>query len=641
MGAIKNSSQFSLLESHHSDSSTAIPVKLITATVCFEKKEQAWFVTSKVPTDLTIQVGDITFYAHKHPLTSRSGYFNRIDLEKPLKFGNDVKLNNFPGGSETFENVLKFCYGLPVDLTPTNVAPLRCASEFLEMTEEFEDGNLISKAEAFLTFIVLSSLKNSITVLKSCESLSPWAENLQIIRRCCDTIAWQACRDNLANGEFTDDERWWFGEVSTLRIDHFVRIITTTRAKGAKPEVIGACIMHYAEKWLCGMGLGLEDHSQGSGKHELQLCILSGKRQERSPGYNKEQRVLIESLISILPQEKEAVSCKFLLQMLKMATVYSATPALVSELEKKIGMVLEDANANDLLIPKYRGGDEEKHSHPPSGECTMHDIDSVQRIVEYFLMHEQQRHQQNTENSPVGKLLDNYLAEVARDPNLTISKFQVLAEALPPSARSCDDGLYRAIDTYLKTHPSITEHDRWRLCKLMDCAKLSLDACMHAAQNDRLPLRTIIQVLFSEQLKVREAIQKKEPVPNEITEQESRWTSAEKKIETTKAELEMVKTMLQEMQKDYYELQQEWEKLNIKQKSVSSWSNGWKKLKNSTFFHGKMDYNVTGESHPNWFQSKPSKKAIYLLKVSNTIYPMQKQTQRRVIYNSSVSSSQL
>lgn len=30
----------------------------------------------------------------------------------------------------------------------------------------------------------------------------------------------------------------------------------------------------------------------------------------------------------------------------------------------------------------------------------------------------------------------------------------------------------------------------------MDYEKLSLDACMHAAQNDRLPLRIVIQVKF-------------------------------------------------------------------------------------------------------------------------------------------------
>lgn len=50
----------------------------------------------------------------------------------------------------------------------------------------------------------------------------------------------------------------------------------------------------------------------------------------------------------------------------------------------------------------------------------------------------------------VAKLIDSYLAEIARDGNLTFSKFQALAEALPDFSRTTDDGLYRAIDTFLK-----------------------------------------------------------------------------------------------------------------------------------------------------------------------------------------------
>ena len=81
----------------------------------------------------------------------------------------------------------------------------------------------------------------------------------------------------------------------------------------------------------------------------------------------------------------------------------------------------------------------------------MHNIDAVQRIVEYFLIYEQQLpHQHKSGKLNVSKLLDNYLAEIARDPNLSITKFHVLAEALPENARNCHDGLYRAIDTYLK-----------------------------------------------------------------------------------------------------------------------------------------------------------------------------------------------
>ncbi|KAF9615361.1 hypothetical protein IFM89_023012 [Coptis chinensis] len=95
------------------------------------------------------------------PLISRSEYLSQLNRRSHSSDnGYDFKLDNFPRGVETFETVLKFCYGLPVDLTPTNIATLRCAAEFLQMTEEYEESNLIAKTEAFLTFIVLSSIKN-------------------------------------------------------------------------------------------------------------------------------------------------------------------------------------------------------------------------------------------------------------------------------------------------------------------------------------------------------------------------------------------------------------------------------------------------------------------------------------------------
>jgi hypothetical protein len=40
----------------------------------------------------------------------------------------------------------------------------------------------------------------------------------------------------------------------------------------------------------------------------------------------------------------------------------------------------------------------------------------------------------------------------------------------------------------------------------MSCQKLSLEASTHAAQNERLPLRVIVQVLFFEQLRLRTSV---------------------------------------------------------------------------------------------------------------------------------------
>lgn len=293
----------------------------------------------------------------QYPLISKCDYFSRIELHPP-KSGEccELKLDNFPGGAETFETILKFCYGLPISLNVSNVAALRCASEFLEMTEALEEGNLISKTEAFFTFVVLSSWGDSITVLKSCETLYPWTENLQIVRRCCDAIAWKVCRETSTIGGMLNGEKWWFNDVSTLRIDYFTRIITGLKAKGMKPENIGSCIIQYEENWLPS----IDSESNSYGKSEMQWKIMSGRKREGEIEPTKEQRLIVESLVSLLPPEKEAVPCKFLLKMLKMALLYSASPAIVSELEKRAGLVLESADVNDLLIPSYAAGDQGK-----------------------------------------------------------------------------------------------------------------------------------------------------------------------------------------------------------------------------------------------------------------------------------------
>lgn len=291
-------------------------------------------------------------------MVAKCGYIAQLEFQPSFSnFGYDLKLENFPGGSETFEIILKFCYGLPVDLSPNNIALLRCASEFLEMTEELEAGNLISKTEAFLTLVVLSSWKDTITVLKSCETLSPWAENLQIVRRCCDSIAWKASRENIS-GDADCNEQWWFREVATFRIDHFMRVISAIKAKSTRPEFIGKCIMHYAERWLPGMDMEFEGlRGYGIGRNDLQFSIMSSRNEEGGFRHGKEQKAIIENLLSVLPPQPEALPCKVLLQMLKMAMVYSASPALISELEKRVGMILEDATVNDLLIPSYNSAD--------------------------------------------------------------------------------------------------------------------------------------------------------------------------------------------------------------------------------------------------------------------------------------------
>ncbi|KZV50740.1 hypothetical protein F511_25053 [Dorcoceras hygrometricum] len=581
----------------------------------FEKREQSWFAMSQIPTDLSILVQDITFHVHQFPLVSRCAYFSRMELRPSNNSGlcYDMKLENFPGGSETFETVLKFCYSLPINLNPNNVATLRCAAEYLEMTEALEDGNLIAKTEAFFTFVVLSSWRDSITVLKSCETLSPWAENLQIVRRCCDSIAWKISRETTsATEEVVNEQEWWFEEMATLRIGHFTRIITAIRSKGMAPKTIGSCIMRYGDKWLPAMESDMEGLGRFTyGRNELQWNITSGKRQQGDTGKVQEHRMIVESLVNVVPPQKEAVSCKFLLKMLKMAILYSASPAIVSELEQRVGLLLENACVNDLLIPNCPVGDQGKLLNSSEGQ-TMHNVDVVQRILDYFLLYEQQQQQQHRPALlTISKLLDSYLAEIARDPKLSVTKFQFIAQCLPENARTCDDGLYRAIDTYLKAHPTLSEHEQRRLCRVMDCGKLSIDACAHAAQNDRLPLRTMIQVLFSEQVKIRKTMlgrSQRETVDNSEWESNN-WSSTDKEVKVLKVELERVKLKMDEMQRYYSELQHEHERLNFKKERRSSnWAVGWRKIRKSALFNLKIDSDGTDESQN---RTNPSRRGSF------------------------------
>ncbi|KQK13308.1 hypothetical protein BRADI_1g09280v3 [Brachypodium distachyon] len=54
-----------------------------------------------------------------------------------------------------------------------------------------------------------------------------------------------------------------------------------------------------------------------------------------------------------------------------------------------------------------------------------------------------------------------------------------------------------------QAHPRLAAEERDRVCGVVDCRKLTVEACTHTAQNERLPLRAVLQVLFFEQLQQR------------------------------------------------------------------------------------------------------------------------------------------
>lgn len=59
---------------------------------------------------------------------------------------------------------------------------------------------------------------------------------------------------------------------------------------------------------------------------------------------------------------------------------------------------------------------------------------------------------------------------------------------------------------HFQAHQGLSDMDKKKLCKLIDFQKLSPEAGAHAAQNERLPLQSIVQVLYFEQLRLRNAL---------------------------------------------------------------------------------------------------------------------------------------
>ncbi|XP_073317591.1 BTB/POZ domain-containing protein At5g48800 isoform X3 [Primulina huaijiensis] len=412
----------------------------------------------------------------------------------------------------SMELAAQFCYGVNFEITAANVAELCCVSDYLEMTEEYSKNNLGSRAEEYLETIVCKNLEMCVEVLQQCENLLPLADELKIVTRCIEAIASKACVEQIASSfsrlEYSSSGRlhmskqtkcegdWWIEDLSVLRIDMYQRVITAMKCRGVRPESIGASLVNHAQKELIKSSTLWNQSAQ--------------QKVDLVPGAIDHERLVVETIVSLLPVEKLAVSISFLFGLLRSAVILDCTVACRLDLERRIGSQLDIATLDDLLIPSFRhAGD------------TLFDVDTVHRILVNFSQQDDSEEdmddglvfESDSPPSPsqttlckVSKLVDNYLAEIAPDANLKLNKFIAVAETLPTHARTFHDGLYRAIDVYLKAHQGLPDPDGKRLCKLIDFQKLSQEAGAHAAQNERLPLQSIVQVLYYEQLRLRNAL---------------------------------------------------------------------------------------------------------------------------------------
>ncbi|KAK3037680.1 hypothetical protein RJ639_030624 [Escallonia herrerae] len=236
--------------------------------------------------------------------------------------------------------------------------------------------------------------------------------------------------------------------------------------------------------------------------------------------HNKRNKVLVETIICLLSSDKGiGCSCNFLLKLLKVVVLVGADDSLREDLINTVSLKLNEASVDDLLIEAV------------SPQTTTYDVGLVQCLINRFWMNEKRSQdfdsgERNTKRTGevifghgswlnFGKLIDRYLTEIASDSYLSLTSFIDLAKSIPESARPIHDGflvsfgreqtkmsiLITALDE-IQEHPSLTKAERKKLCGLMDVKKLAINASMHAAQNDLLPLRVVVQVRAAAEVQV-------------------------------------------------------------------------------------------------------------------------------------------
>ncbi|KAL3698164.1 hypothetical protein R1sor_012240 [Riccia sorocarpa] len=495
-----------------------------------QKNINTWCELTGLSPTITIHFRDRSFNVHKFPLVTRSGYFKRMLLKtKELRIPQSC-----PGGLATFENVMNFCYGVTVLIDATNVAELRCMAEFLEMNEHYGKGNLCERTDLYMSQVILQSWQDTMVVLLHTQRLLPYAEDLRIVDRCIEVLAFMACMEMVdplerisrpgmsvesqlwsdisTSARISTSPDWWMDDLLRLPCGMFERVIDAIRKQGMQEKYVSQAIVKFVDRWMFTNSTAewdkvpkfrnpAEDSPLKPSAWHIQPC---------SNQYN-----LVEAVVRLLPVKGDAVPISFLFSLLRCALACNSSAECLQQLESRIASQLELATMADLLY---------LFKNTEASCISGREVSCMRRIVTSFMNQQTSLSdgiempgdvpaEEGPENSycqyavsAVAKVWDEFMAEVARDGGLSPEKFLELVEVIPLYARATHDHLYEAVHVYLKSHPQLLGEDRQMVCGILSCQKLSQEMCMHAVQDELMPLRMVVQAMFMQQLQTRNAL---------------------------------------------------------------------------------------------------------------------------------------
>lgn len=480
------------------------PYSSPSTALLLQRRVVSWSTETGSPATVRVRLGDRSFDLHKDPLVSKCKYFSEASLQSG---GDVVELPaSSPGVREAFESVALFCYGDAVALDPFNVAAVRCAAELLGV------GGLGARCDLYISQVVLQSWDDALIVLQRCLPLLPAAEELLVVSRCVEALAFMACMEILdpeqrrnqlpgaggAASRALVGRRWdaelvkelaardlWVKDLLALPFQFFDRIVRALRRQGMKEKYVGPVVLFYANKWVL------------SKKTHRFWATTGDEAVDGETDANRRAAAILEGVVGLLPAESPAVAANgaipvaFYFALLSRSLTLELSDESRTKLRGHVASNLRFARVDDLPLPEEEA---DGRSIADSREV---------RAMESIVSNHASVQRKGVE--AVSELWDRYLLQFAGDPKLRPERLAELIGAIPASDRKTHDHLYEAINTYLVEHRGLSGEEKATLCGHLDCRKLSHEACVQAVQNERMPLRLIVQALFVQQMHTHRA----------------------------------------------------------------------------------------------------------------------------------------
>ncbi|XP_021690541.2 BTB/POZ domain-containing protein At3g22104 [Hevea brasiliensis] len=443
--------------------------------------------------DLEVDVnGEETFMVDKKLISSYSRRLSKLFSKSTVSERNfKLIFNDFPGGAESFELMSRFFYNKgKIDITPYNISLLHCASQFMEMNISVSGTqNMLEQIEKSLQEINDWTWSELLITIKQCQGLSPSTNSLAIVEKCVDSIIGRIALSSESSSclstsspdsssiRFSCDTRstvslkssmsratWWFEDLSVLSPDLIEMVVKSLVSQKFDHAIIVRFLFYYQKSKF--------------------YTTTSDEKQK-----------IVKTVIDMLYiLDWNSVLCKRLFGILRVALSLNISKYSRNKLESMIGSQMDQATLDNLLIPS------------PHGMAYLYDINLVLRLLKSFLC-DGNSQVTSLRLKKVAMLMDLYIAEVAPDPYLKPSKFLALVMALPDCARDSYDEIYRATDIYLQVHAGLSEEEKMEIYGVLNCVKLSVEACMHLSQNKKFSSKSAVQALKSQQLKLKSLLQ--------------------------------------------------------------------------------------------------------------------------------------